>query len=88
MDGDIMNGKVVKVKSSNYEFGAQDRYVNILGCFKYIPNGNIYIIYSYFTNIYIVILCNLMHINTSIAFEEISLVLVLRRVVLFFIFIL
>lgn len=46
MDGDIMNGKVIKVKSNNYEFGAHDRYVNILGCFKYMPNGNIYIVYS------------------------------------------
>ena len=41
-----MNGKVLKVKVSNLEFGGQDRYVNILGCFKYLPNGNIYIIYS------------------------------------------
>lgn len=46
MDGDIMNGKVLKIKSSSYEFGAQDRFINVLGCFKYIPNGNIYIIYS------------------------------------------
>ena len=41
-----MNGKVLKVKVSNLEFGTQDRYVNILGCFKYLPNGNIYIVYS------------------------------------------
>lgn len=41
-----MNGKVLKIKISNLEFGTQDRYVNILGCFKYLPNGNIYIVYS------------------------------------------
>lgn len=41
-----MNGKIIKVKTSNYEFGVHDRCVNILGCFKYIPNGNIYIIYT------------------------------------------
>lgn len=41
-----MNGKVLKVKVSNLEFGGQDRYVNILGCFKYLSNGNIYIVYS------------------------------------------
>lgn len=41
-----MNGKVLKVKVNNLEFGTRDRYVNILGCFKYLPNGNIYIIYS------------------------------------------
>lgn len=46
MDGVMMNGKVLKVKVSNLEFGAKDRYVNVLGCFKYKPNGNIYIVYA------------------------------------------
>ena len=41
-----MNGKTLKVKVSQLEFGTSDRYVNILGCFKYIPNGNIYIVYT------------------------------------------
>lgn len=42
----MMNGKVVKVKQYNIEFGARDRYVNLISCFKYTPNGNIYIVYS------------------------------------------
>lgn len=46
MDGAIMNGKTLKVKTNNFEFGAHDRFVNILGCFKYKPNSNIYIIYT------------------------------------------
>lgn len=46
MDGVIMNGKVLKVKQYNLEFGGHDRFVNILGCFKYKTNGNVYIIYS------------------------------------------
>ena len=46
MDGVIMNGKVLKVKQTSLEFGGHDRFVNVLGCFKYKPNGNIYIIYS------------------------------------------
>lgn len=41
-----MNGKVVKVKQYNIEFGAKDRFVNLIGCFKYTSNGNIYIVYS------------------------------------------
>ena len=36
-----MNGKKVKVKQSNLQFGTVDRYVNILGCFKYKTNGNL-----------------------------------------------
>ena len=46
MDGVIMNGKMLKVKQYNLEFGSRDRFVNILGFFKYKPNGNIYIIYA------------------------------------------
>ena len=41
-----MNGKTLKVKTNNFEFGAHDRFVDILGCFKYKPNSNIYIIYT------------------------------------------
>lgn len=46
MDGVIMDGKVLKVKQNNLQFGGHDRYVNVLGCFKYKINGNIYVIYS------------------------------------------
>lgn len=42
----VMNGKVVKVAQYNMEFGARDRFVNLIGCFKYTPNGNIYVVYS------------------------------------------
>ena len=31
----MMIGKVLKVKQNNLEFGVSDRYVNILGAFKY-----------------------------------------------------
>lgn len=41
-----MNGKVLKVKQYNLEFGGHDRFINVLGCFKYKPAGNIYIVYS------------------------------------------
>ena len=41
-----MNGKVLKVMQYNLQFGATDRFVNVFGCFKYKPNGNIYVIYS------------------------------------------
>lgn len=46
VDGDTVNGKVLKVKQNNLEFGSRDRYVNILGCFRYKINGNIYVVYS------------------------------------------
>ena len=46
MDGAIMNGKTLRVKQTQLEFGTTDRYVDILGCFKYKPNGNVYIIYT------------------------------------------
>lgn len=42
----LMNGKVVKVAQYNMEFGGKDRYVNLIACFKYIPNGNIYLVYN------------------------------------------
>lgn len=43
---DIMNGKVLKVVQYNLEFGAKDRYVNVFGCFRYLPNGNLYLLYA------------------------------------------
>lgn len=46
MDGAIMNGKTIKVKQYNLQFGEKERFINILSCFKYKKNGNIYIIYS------------------------------------------
>lgn len=41
-----MNGKVLKVVQYNLQFGAADRYVDVFGCFKYKPNGNMYLIYA------------------------------------------
>lgn len=46
MEGDEMNGKTLKVAQYNLEFGKSDRFVNVFGCFKYKPNGNIYVIYT------------------------------------------
>lgn len=43
---DKMNGKVLKVAQYNLEFGSTDRYVNVFGCFKYKPNGNMYVVYA------------------------------------------
>lgn len=42
----FMNGKTLKVVQYNLEFGSHDRFVNVFGCFKYKPNGNIYLIYT------------------------------------------
>ena len=67
MDGVIMHGKLVKVKQYNLEFGTRDRYVNILGCFKYIPNGNIYIIYTDVDTKYNLIYYGSGHIRENIA---------------------
>ena len=39
-----MNGKTIKVKQYNLQFGEKERFINILSCFKYKKNGNIYII--------------------------------------------
>lgn len=55
MDGAKMNGKMLKVKQTNLEFGAHERYVNILGCFKYKPNGNVYVVYTDVDNKYSVV---------------------------------
>lgn len=41
-----MNGKVLKVAQYNLQFGAKDRFVNVFSCFKYKPNGNIYVVYT------------------------------------------
>lgn len=41
-----MNGKTLKVVQYNLQFGATDRFVNVFGCFKYKPNGNIYLLYA------------------------------------------
>lgn len=46
MDGVFMNGKTLKVVQYNLEFGSQDRMINVFSCFKYKPNGNMYLIYT------------------------------------------
>ena len=63
----FMNGKKVKVKQSNLQFGAVDRYVNILGCFKYKTNGNVYIIYSDIDNKYNVIYYGSGHVRYDLS---------------------
>ena len=67
MDGVIMNGKLAKVKQYNLEFGARDRFVNILGCFKYKPNGNVYIIYADTDTKYSIIYYGSGHLKESVA---------------------
>lgn len=66
MDGVIMNGKVLKVKEYNLEFGSKDRFVNILGCFKYKPNGNVYVIYSDVDTKYNIIWYGSAHVKENI----------------------
>lgn len=62
-----MNGKKLKVKQYNLEFGSHDRFVNALGCFKYIPNGNIYIIYTDIDTKYSIIYFGSGHIKGDVA---------------------
>jgi len=62
-----MNGKLVKVKQYNLEFGVKDRYVNILGCFKYLKNGNIYIIYTDIDTKYNLIYYGSGHLKENVA---------------------
>lgn len=40
-----MQGKTLKVIEYNLTYGAKDRYVNVLGFFRYRKNGNLYVIY-------------------------------------------
>lgn len=46
-----MIGKVVKISDYNLTYGKEAMYVNIYGAFKYVKNGNKYVIYSYVDNI-------------------------------------
>lgn len=62
-----MNGKVLRVKQTSLEFGGQERKVNILGCFKYKANGNIYIIYSDIDTRYSVIYYGSGHVRGDLA---------------------
>ena len=41
-----MSGKLLKVKVNNLECGTRDRYVNVLGCFRYKNNCNVYVVYA------------------------------------------
>jgi len=67
MDGAIMNGKLLKVKQNNLEFGGHDRYVNILGCFKYKTTSNVYIVYSDTDTKYNIIYYGSGHIRQGVA---------------------
>lgn len=67
MDGAIMNGKTLRVKQTQLEFGGTDRYVDILGCFKYKVNGNIYIVYTDTNTKYNVVYYGNGHIRQGVA---------------------
>ena len=41
-----MNGKELKVTENELKFGAQTRFVNVFGVFKYKPNSGLYVIYA------------------------------------------
>lgn len=61
-----MNGKQVKVKEYNLEFGTKDRFVNIIGCFKYKPSSNIYVIYTDIDTKYNIIYYGNSHLKENI----------------------
>ena len=41
-----MYGKVMKVSEYELKFGQREQFVDVFGCFKYLKNGNSYVIYS------------------------------------------
>ena len=63
----MMIGKVLKVKQNNLEFGVSDRYVNVLGVFKYKPNANTYIIYTDIDTKYNLVYYGSGHVRQDIA---------------------
>ena len=62
-----MNGKVLSVKVSELQYGTTTRMVNVLTCFKYKINGNIYIIYCDTDTKYNVVYYGSGHIRQGIA---------------------
>ena len=62
-----MNGKVLSVKESQLQYGTTTRMVNVLTCFKYKINGNIYIIYCDTDTKYNVVYYGSGHIRQGIA---------------------
>lgn len=60
-----MNGKTLKVKEYNLTFGASDRYVNVFGFFKYLKNGNLYIIYTDVNTKYEIIYYGSSHVKNN-----------------------
>ena len=60
-----MIGKVLKVKQNNLEFGVNDRYVNILGVFKYKKNGNLYVLYTDIDTKYSIVYYGAAHLSTD-----------------------
>ena len=47
-----MNGKTLKVVEYNLTFGDSNRLVDVFGCFKYLNNNKLYVIYSDHQNNY------------------------------------
>ena len=62
-----MKGKVLRVKVSELQYGTTTRMVNVLTCFKYKINGNIYIIYCDTDTKYNVVYYGSGHIRQGIA---------------------
>lgn len=62
-----MNGKVLPVKVSELQYGTTTRMVNVLTCFKYKINGNIYIIYCDTDTKYNVVYYGSGHIRQGVA---------------------
>lgn len=58
-----MNGKEMKVIEYNLTYGSSARLVNVLGCFKYKANDNLYVVYSDIVNSYNIIYYGSSHIK-------------------------
>ena len=58
-----MKGKEIKVIEYNLTYGNNVRLVNVLGCFKYKENDNLYIVYSDVINNYNIIYYGSSHIK-------------------------
>ena len=58
-----MNGKEMKVIEYNLTYGNNTRQVNVLGCFRYKKNNNLYIVYSDTTSNYSIIYYGSSHIK-------------------------
>ena len=58
-----MNGKEMKVIEYNLTYGSSARLVNVLGCFRYKANDNLYVVYSDVVNSYNIIYYGSSHIK-------------------------